>query len=203
MILSELVMVKKKKGNLNLISPTDSVVGRILEGREGRWISTLSIPGRKVIDLSMMQRAQCMQSVLRSRLIYLEHGVVYSGQCWLLVASWVRGMFLSRWALVVSISASMKILFMIPFSIFWSGWRRDWLTAIEQVIFYYWELYLTGEWFEWAYLHTGLILRGPSLNPFLRFQVITSKFQVIGQIISQWLRRVLLLIFQWHLDKTV
>lgn len=102
---------------------------------KGRKVDIHTIPGRKVIDLSMMQRVKCMQSVLRSRLIYLERGVAYSGQCWLLVASWVCGMFLSRWALVVSISASMKILFMIPFSIFWSGWRRDWLTAIEQVIF--------------------------------------------------------------------
>lgn len=45
-ILNELVMAKKKKCNLNLISPPDGVVDRILQGREDKQIPTLSISGR-------------------------------------------------------------------------------------------------------------------------------------------------------------
>lgn len=43
-----------------------------------------------VPNLSLKQRAQCMQPVFTSRVIHLEHGVIYGAQCWLLEVSWVH-----------------------------------------------------------------------------------------------------------------
>lgn len=41
-------MVKKKKREKsNLVNPTDSVIHRILEGRKGKWIFTVSIYSRE------------------------------------------------------------------------------------------------------------------------------------------------------------
>lgn len=102
----------------------------------------------------------CIQSVLTSRLINLERCAMYETQCWLLVANWVHSKFSSR-----SFSVRQSV---------WSGWRRDWLTSTEQVIFYYWEPPSKGNGLGvhsdgiQAYFHTRLIPRGLLPHPFLK-----------------------------------